>query len=232
MFDEKFNRIQILRNCRNFNTDSLFKQIACITADQINMLQEIFKLNFNKIIAIDDSTYYTKNTEHIHSFQIIEDHYDLIISTLVLHHNNDIKNAVKNYYDHLNPNSALIISIFAESTLIELRRILEQTELKIRDGVSARVIPMISLKDATQLMQLNKLREIIVHKEKIVVNYSDFYEMLNHSRRLGQANCLVRRNKRYVGKDFFNYAKIEAINFFEQKTFFNTFEVIFMIGIK
>lgn len=216
IFDRDFHLAQVKRHSRNFSSDIIMRNVADIIQDQIQLLKETHKINFDKVIEL--------NAAH----ECLDGKYDLIILNLSLHHENDIVGALARYKEHLVDGGVLIATLFGGGTLKELRRVLEQAELELKGGVSPRVIPMIDIKDAGRLMQLAKFSQVIALSEILEVEYKSFKDQLNHPRKLGQSNCLSVRDKRYVGKNFFNVAEQKVA----ANSFTNTFEIISLTGIK
>lgn len=222
--------MQAAKSINNLANDIIFRAANDIILDQVNILKDIFKMNFSRTLAIN---LYPQNIQWINYVQTdrVTDEQDLIIANLFLHHENDIIAKIASYKARLAKGGAVLITLLGGRTLTELRQILEQTELELSGGVSPRVIPMINLKDATSIMQAINFKQVITHSEVIRVEYDAFYQMLTHAKNIGQSNCLSRRNKKYVGRNFFGTAEQKALGYFNGKKFSNTFEIICMTGI-
>lgn len=216
IFDRDFHLAQLKRHNKNFSSDIIMLSVADIIRDQIQLLKETHKINLRRVLELNAAS------------EPLEGKYDLIILNLSLHHENEIVPKLAYYKEHLKDGGVLIATLFGGGTLQELRRLLEQTELELKGGVSPRVIPMIDVKDAGRLMQLAGFSQVIALSEVLEVEYKSFKDQLNHPRKLGQSNCLVARNKKYVGRDFFNLAAQKA----GSQGFVNTFEIISLTGVK
>jgi hypothetical protein len=232
IFDHKFHLKQVNRHSKDFSSDILVRSISDRICEQIDLLQESYNLSFDKILAINFYPNKPLTAQSCLLGETIKGEYNLIIANLNLHHENDIIGILKLYKTHLIDGGVLLATLFGGSTLIELRQILEQTELELAGGVSPRVIPMIDVKDAGQLMQLAGFKQVVANSESIKVGYKDFLSQLNHPRKMGQSNCLLARNKKYVGKKFFKLAEQKSLKYFGPNSYTSTFDIISLTGIK
>ncbi len=216
IFDDDFHLAQVKRYSKDFSSDIIMKAISNIVNDQIQLISETYNLKFKDILRLDIIK------------ESLSKKYDLIIINLSLHHENDVVGKLAYYKEHLNDGGVLIATLFGGCTLKELRGVLEQTELELKGGVSPRVIPMIDVKDAGRLMQLANFAQMTALSEVIEVEYKNFKDQLNHIKKLAQSNCLTSRNKKYVGKKFFELAAQKGLS----KRFVNTFEILSLTGVK
>ncbi len=232
IFDRDFHLKQVNRHNKNFSSDIVIRTVSDIVCEKIDLLKETYKFVYDKPLAFNFYPSQLFATEHGGYDKPVQGEYDLIIANLSLHHENDVVGALVGYKEHLVEGGILIATLFGGSTLIELRKILEQTELELVNGASPRVIPMIDVKDAGRLVQLAKFKQVIADSEDIEVVYKDFDSQLNHPRKMAQSNCLIARNKSYVGREFFKVAAQKASQHFGPNDYTNTFEVISLTCIK
>jgi SAM-dependent methyltransferase len=226
IFDQSFNEAQLKRHAASFSSDIIVRNTSDIILEEINLLKEVHKRSFAKVGAIN----FFPSAPIAHEEFDCAHKYDLIISNLVLHHENDLIKTLKSYKQSLNENGVLLATMFGGSTLKELRRILEKTELELKGGVSPRVIPMIDVKDAGRLMQMAKFSQVVATIDEIVVMYKNFRDMINHPRKIGQSNCMHLRNKLYLGKNFLKAAGTHAQVYFGEEDFSSSFDIISLTG--
>ena len=67
-----------------------------------------------------------------------ENVFDGIFSCLYFSHNNNFKNLLIQLQNILKNNGFLLISVFGQKTLIELKKIFAETEIKFLNGISPR----------------------------------------------------------------------------------------------
>ncbi|MFI4983743.1 MAG: hypothetical protein ACHP6I_00925 [Rickettsiales bacterium] len=150
--------------------------------------------------------------------------YDCIASNLSLHFVNNVEKTLADYKSHLNLGGKFIATFLGGNTLIELRKVLLETDLQFFGGAAQRVIPMIDVKDAGRLLQKVGFKDPLSFCEKITVEYPSLLALLRELKNMGQGNFLVSRDRRYLSKEYLklaekNYGKVNA-----------TFEIITMIG--
>ena len=221
MFDQDFHNMQVKRYRKNFASDIIFKEVSERIEEVVADMQDAFKKNFSNILA---HNFYSE-------MSIVTDDskpYDLIISNLELHYDNNIQDTLTKYRSMLADGGAIVCTLFGGKTLIELRQILEQAELKLRNGVSPRVIPMIDVKDAGRLLQVSGYSYAIADLDSMEVHYKNFSDMLRHAKKIGQSNAITARNKAYPGAALFD----EASNIAGDENLQSTFEIVTLSGIK
>ncbi|MDF3048160.1 MAG: S-adenosyl-L-methionine-dependent methyltransferase [Candidatus Midichloriaceae bacterium] len=226
IFDKSFNETQLKRHAKNFSSDIIFRTTSDIILEEINLLKEVHKRDFPKIGAINFFPSMKMACEEFNPGH----KYDLVISNLILHHENDLLKKLILYKQSLNENGVLLATLFGGGTLKQLRRILEKTELELKGGVSPRVIPMIDVKDAGRLMQMAKFSQVVATVDELATIYKNFQDMVNHPRKIGQSNCMHLRNKLYLGKNFLNVAEKHAKEYFSDEKFTNSFDVVSLTG--
>ncbi len=120
---------------------------------------------------------------------------DLIISALSLHWVNDIPGLLAQVFHCLKPDGLFLASLFGGETLIELRDCLSSAELELRGGVSPRLSPMISLKDAGALLQRAGFALPVVDCDRLHVTYPHPLALLHDLQKMGENNVLVNRSR-------------------------------------
>lgn len=152
--------------------------------------------------------------------------YDYIVSNLSLHFINNIEKTLADYKSHLNKGGKFVATFLGGNTLIELRKALMETDMKMFGGVAQRVIPMIDVKDAGRLLQKTGFKDPLSFSEIVTVEYPSLFALLRELKQMGQGNFLVDRNNKYLSRGYLrlaeeNYGEITA-----------TFDIITMVGTK
>ena len=120
---------------------------------------------------------------------------DLIISALSLHWVNDFPGFLAQAFHCLKPDGLFLASLFGGETLIELRDCLATAELEIHGGLSPRLSPMISVKEAGSLLQRAGFALPVVDHDRIQVTYPNPLALLHDLRNMGETNILYQRSK-------------------------------------
>lgn len=159
--------------------------------------------------------------------------FDLIISFFSLHYCNDLLGSLQQYHKHLNEGGIFVSVIFGQNSLHELRAALKNTDLKMKGGLAARVIPMIDMKDTARLLQNAGFKMPIADVETIQAEYKSLSSLHDDLKGMGQGNCLNRKNNLYPGKDYFKLAEKEYFDLMNDKICLTaTFDVITFLGKK
>ncbi|MBX9805885.1 MAG: methyltransferase domain-containing protein [Alphaproteobacteria bacterium] len=120
---------------------------------------------------------------------------DLIISALSLHWVNDFPGFLAQAFHCLKPDGLFLVSLFGGETLIELRDCFYSAELELHGGVSPRLSPMISVKEAGALLQRAGFALPVVDHDRIQVTYPHPLALLHDLRNMGETNILYQRSK-------------------------------------
>lgn len=214
--------MQVKRYSRNFASDIIFQEVSNRIVEVMEDMQAAFKKEFKNVLAIN---FYPETNITLPSNG--NSTYDLIISNLELHYENNIIEKLASYREMLSDGGAIICTLFGGKTLVELRQVLEQAELATRGGVSPRVIPMVDVKDAGQLLQMAKYSYAIADLDQIEVHYTNFQDMLTHPKKIGQSNAITARDKRYPGSKLFKEAASIA-----NTNLKSTYEIVTLSGIR
>jgi len=201
MFDSTFHLRQLERYKDSRDKDPLYICASEIMQDHIALAAQIYNKNFDKTLNLD------LGAEMLH--EQLQSDYDLATSCLQLHYLNDIEGYIQRCKTLLKPGGVFIATFFGGRTLCELRAALSQAEIKLRQGVSSRIIPMIDVKDAARLLKHNGFHNVTSVIQNVEVQYADFRQMLWHPKRMGEANSLLNRDKHYFPRSLFNMAAQE-----------------------
>jgi len=120
--------------------------------------------------------------------------FDLIVSALSLHWVNDLPGMLSQIYQCLKPNGLFMASMLGEETLKELRDCATTAEMELRQGVSPRICPMLTIKDAGTLLQRAGFILPVVDIDRFQFTYSHPLDLLLDLRKMGETNALYQRS--------------------------------------
>lgn len=120
--------------------------------------------------------------------------FDLVVSALSLHWVNDLPGLLAQVRHCLKPDGLFLASVFGEKTLVELRDCLACAELELRDGITPRLSPMLSIQDGGALLQRAGFALPVVDHDPIQVTYPHLLALLHDLRHMGEANALFSRS--------------------------------------
>ena len=95
-----------------------------------------------------------------------------------------------------NPDGLLLAAFLGGETLTELREAFLAADLQVTGGASARVAPMIQVRDAGGLLQRAGLALPVADVETHVVRYGDPFALMREIKDLGASNPLADRPRR------------------------------------
>ena len=124
------------------------------------------------------------------------DNFNLIVSILHLQAVNDVPGYLARLRARLAPDGLLLIATLGGETLTELREAFLAADALVFGGVSARVAPMIQVRDAGALLQRAGLALPVADVETHIVRYSSPFALMTELKALGAANPLVDRPRR------------------------------------
>ena len=178
-----------------------------------------------------------KKTKYIDDTQILKilpKSHDLIISALHLHSANDPISKLVQMRFGLKKYGIFIGYAFGEESLYELRRSLEHAEIKNFGGVSPRVHPMIDTPTYGTLLKRSGFKFCVTDKVHLEIEYKSPLHLINDLKSIGETNCLLKRSKRVLTKNFLkDVLSYYEKNFLSNKTnnkFIATFDIICLTG--
>ncbi len=124
------------------------------------------------------------------------DNFNLIVSILHLQAVNDVPGYLARLRARLAPDGLLLIAALGGETLTELREAFLSADALVLGGASARVAPMIQVRDAGALLQRAGLALPVADVETHTVRYSSPFALMAELKALGAANPLVDRPRR------------------------------------
>ncbi|MCS6760574.1 MAG: class I SAM-dependent methyltransferase [Candidatus Devosia symbiotica] len=124
------------------------------------------------------------------------DDYNLIVSLLHLQAINDVPGYLARLRARLKPDGLLMIAALGGETLTELREAFLVADALVLGGASARVAPMLQVRDGGALLQRAGLALPVADVETHIARYSSPFALMAELKALGAANPLVARPRR------------------------------------
>lgn len=122
--------------------------------------------------------------------------YNLIVSILHLQAVNDVPGYLARLRARLLPDGLLLVAALGGETLTELREAFLAADAQVWGGASARVAPMIQVRDGGALLQRAGLALPVADVETHVVRYASPFALMAELKALGASNPLVDRPRR------------------------------------
>jgi NADH dehydrogenase [ubiquinone] 1 alpha subcomplex assembly factor 5 len=156
---------------------------------------------------------------------------DLVISALSLHWVNDFPGMLSQVHSALKPNGLFLAALWGGDTLIELRDCFQTAELELRGGVTPRLSPMITVKDAGMLLQRAGFSVPVVDHDRLSVTYPHPLALLHDLRTMGETNALYHRWANCTPRSVFTRAfEIYQERYALDGQILATFDVVTMMG--
>ena len=127
--------------------------------------------------------------------------YDLVVSLMSLHAENDIVGSLMEARRVLKPDGLFIASFPAENSLKTLRDALRDAETAVTGGLSPRVAPFVAIKDAGGLLQRAGFALPVADTFNVRVSYQNPLRLLQDLRGMGETSALVKGPKGAFRRD-------------------------------
>jgi len=124
------------------------------------------------------------------------DNFNLIVSILHLQAVNDVPGYLARLRARLAPDGLLMVAALGGESLTELREAFLAADALVQGGASARVAPMLQVRDGGALLQRAGLALPVADVETHVVRYSSPFALMAELKALGAANPLLDRSRR------------------------------------
>ena len=124
------------------------------------------------------------------------DGFNLIVSLLHLQVVNDVPGYLARLRARLAPDGLLLVAALGGDTLTELREAFLAADALVFGGASARVAPMLQVRDGGALLQRAGLALPVADVETHIVRYSSPFALMSELKALGASNPLVDRPRR------------------------------------
>ncbi|KPF77787.1 SAM-dependent methyltransferase [Brevundimonas sp. AAP58] len=122
---------------------------------------------------------------------VTEGSADLIVSLMTLHWANDLPGALTQIRRALKPDGLFLGTLLGAGTLKELRAVLTDAELELREGASARVSPFADGFDGAGLLQRAGFALPVADVDRLTVRYSGLPALVRDLRAMGETNALA-----------------------------------------
>jgi SAM-dependent methyltransferase len=157
---------------------------------------------------------------------------DLILSNLSLQWVNDLPGVLWQIRNLLKADGLFLSAFLGGDTLKELKTSFCQGELELYGGASPRVIPMIDLYSASQLLLRADFKLPVADRDVIAVTYPNLTKLMHDLRAMGQTNVMHSRHKSMSSRKLFQRVEeIYAQNFsLDDGYLVATFEMIYLTG--
>ncbi|MCS6758382.1 MAG: class I SAM-dependent methyltransferase [Candidatus Devosia euplotis] len=124
------------------------------------------------------------------------DDFNLIVSILHLQAVNDVPGYLARLCARLAPDGLLMIATLGGDTLTELREAFLAADALVLGGASARIAPMLQVRDGGALLQRAGLALPVADVETHIVRYPTPFVLMAELKALGAANPLIDRPRR------------------------------------
>jgi len=115
--------------------------------------------------------------------------YDLVVSNLSMHWENDLPGVFNRAMQYLKPNGAFIGAMIGGESLRELRSSFTVAGLERRGGVTHHVSPFARPRDVGDLMSAAGFEMLSVDLDSINIHYPDMFTLCDHLQRMGEQNA-------------------------------------------
>lgn len=129
--------------------------------------------------------------------------FDLIASSMTLHHLNDLPGALSQLHAMLKPDGLLVANFLGGQSLKEWREGLTEAEIAVSGGASPRIAPMIEVRDAGALLQRAGFAMPVADSEILTLRYIDPLRFLYEWRAMGEGNALMARRRHFTPRMVF-----------------------------
>lgn len=216
---KKPDDIRILNlNFNNGEIENLFTNYTNIYSCDINDKFLRQYKSEKKIILDDDFLPFAKES------------FDIIISNLHMHHINDVSKFISDIYEILPKNGIFLASMFGVSTLQNLRYSFIKTEEILNFGHLIHISPFIDMQELSYLCKSNKFCDVILDLDKILIEFDHVIDLLKYIKHQNNGLITYNRNKRYLGRNFFNILNEVEKN--RESKISSNFEINFITCIK
>ena len=156
---------------------------------------------------------------------------DLIISLLDMQSQNDVPGQTARMARALRPDGILLMAVIGGESLREFRHALYAADEALLGGLTARISPMMTHHDASQLLARAGLNLPVIDVDRFSVNYSRLENLLNDIRDIGESNQLCARRNVPLTRPYL--AALKALLFSQKdtgETFTVSFEILWLTG--
>ena len=156
-----------------------------------------------------------------------ENVFDGVFSCLYFSNSNNFSKVMLKLQKILKNKGFLLISVFGQKTLTELKKVFSETEINLLNGISPRINNFFDIKGLGDLIFSLGFANPVVETELITVKYPSIYKLMRDLRGMGETNVMIGRRKKFDSMSFF--AEAEKSYFLKsesQDEIMATFEII------
>ena len=172
--------------------NKVFKKICIISENPEIANNNFFNSNDTCVMALEEFKNYKG------------EYFDLILGLPTINLSDKIEEDLKKIKSILNPNSFFLCAYFSENNLIELKEIFKNVEIKLFDGLSQRFHPIVDIRDIGNLFNQFEFEISVIQREKILIRYHSFHDLILHLRKMAMTNILIDQNNYNIGKEFYS----------------------------
>jgi SAM-dependent methyltransferase len=206
-----FDAVQIARNLRRRPSESNFVRDLVLDdlADRLGAHMRTFSQAV--LIGPDAQTLPDRlltadgvvNVERVEAFDgefpnLPQGEHDLIVSLLHLQAVDDVPGHLARLRRVLRPDGLLMAAFIGGDSLSELREAFLAADLEVSGGASARIAPMVQVRDAGALLQRVGFALPVADVETHRVRYASPFALMAELKSLGAANPLADRPRRFA----------------------------------
>ena len=180
------------------------------------LLDRAYPEKIDQLITTDLSESFLKKTDQKNYESLVcldeerlpfkDGSFDLIIAPLTFHFLNALPQTLTMVRKLLKPDGLFIAALIGENSLVHLRHVLLEAEIKHLGGAKPHLSPSLSLNDLGKLMQLAGFSLPVLDKEEIFVSYDDIYQLMKDLRGMAQNNSLHARDRSVASSHVFKEA--------------------------
>ncbi len=201
----------------DFKNISQKKEILILNNEDNFFLEEIQNIFFNK--ANITITHFAKNflinqKNNIKTInldlddltKLTKSHYDLIIFYNNFHYHNNIEKILFDIKNLLNKDGLFLASFIGGKSLSNLRQACKKADDEMH-SYTAKIAPMIDVKDAGRLLQKINFVLPVSDSDKLILEYKNIDDLLLSLKKMGCINILTKRHKGMMSKKRFSLIK-------------------------
>lgn len=128
---------------------------------------------------------------------------DLVVSALSLHMVNDLVGVLVQIRRALRAGGCMVVNMVGGNSLTELRQCFAQAEAELLGGVSPRIIPMIDVRDAGDILARTGFSLPVADSETLTITYPDMWALVKDLKAMGATNMLSARSCKVGRRDVF-----------------------------
>ncbi|WEJ58979.1 SAM-dependent methyltransferase [Devosia sp. FJ2-5-3] len=132
--------------------------------------------------------------------------FDLVISLLHLQAVNDVPGHLARLRARMKPDGLFMAALIGGESLTELREAFLSADLTLSGGASARIAPMVQVRDGGALLQRAGFALPVADVESHKVRYANPFALMAELKALGAANPLADRSRRFATRSLLSAA--------------------------